>query len=97
MISSQRVFVLFTLFSVLFGDIKVINKSTPSEISIKTLKGENKIYVSTKDLVAALSSRLYENLERKKLVLYVSACKEILWDYNFMYPYDSIYPCHFHS
>ena len=75
MISSQRVFVLFTLFSVLFGDIKVINKSTPSEISIKTLKGENKIYVSTKDLVAALSSRLYENLERKKLVLYVSGKK----------------------
>ena len=59
-------------FQSLFGDIKVINKSTPNEILIKTLKGEDKIYVSTKDLVSALSSSLYENLERKKLVLYVS-------------------------
>ena len=75
MISFQREIILFTLFSGLFGDIKVINKSAPREISIKTLKGENKIYVSTKDLVAALSSRLYENLERKKLVLYVSGKK----------------------
>ena len=72
MILFKKVIVLFTLFSVLFGDIKVINKSTSNEILIKTLKGEDKIYVSTKDLVAALSSRLYENLERKKLVLYVS-------------------------
>ena len=71
----KNVIVLFSLFSVLFGDIKVINKSTPNEMSIKTLKGENKIYISTKDLVAALSSRLYENLERKKLVLYVSGKK----------------------
>ena len=42
------------------------------EMMIKTLKGEDKIYVSTKDLVSALSSRLYENLERRKFVLYVS-------------------------
>ena len=68
----KKVLFLFTLFPVLLADIKVINKSAPKEISIKTLKGEDKIYVSTKDLVAALSSRLYENLERKKLVLYVS-------------------------
>ena len=72
MILFKKGIILFTLFSVLFGDIKVINKSTLKEISINTLKGEDKTYISTKDLVAALSSRLYENLERKKLVLYVS-------------------------
>ena len=58
---SKKAVVLFTLFSVSSGDIKVINKSTSNEISIKTLKGEDKIYVSTQDLVAALSSRLYDN------------------------------------
>ena len=68
----KKAAVLFTLFPVLFGDIKVINRSTSNEIFIKTLKDEDKIYVSTKDLVTALSSRLYENSERKKLVLYVS-------------------------
>ena len=72
MILFKKGIILFTLFSVLFGDIKVISKSTLKEISINTLKGEDKVYISTKDLVAALSSRLYENLERKKLVLYVS-------------------------
>ena len=68
----KKAAVLFTLFPVLFGDIKVINRSTSNEIFIKTLKDEDKINVSTKDLVTALSSRLYENSERKKLVLYVS-------------------------
>ena len=67
---------IFALFStVLFADIKVINKRTANNIMIKTLKGEKKIYVSTRDLVSALSSRLYENQERKKLVLYVSGKK----------------------
>ena len=58
--------------TILFADIKVFNKSTSKEYLIKTLKGEKKIFVSTRDLVSALSSRLYENLERKKLVLYIS-------------------------
>ena len=67
---------IFTLFStILFADIKVINKRIGNNIMIKTLKGEKKIYVSTRDLVSALSSRLYENQERKKLVLYVSGKK----------------------
>ena len=67
---------IFTFFStILFADIKVINKRTANNIMIKTLKGEKKIYVSTRDLVSALSSRLYENQERKKLVLYVSGKK----------------------
>ena len=72
MILIRRAHIFITLFSVLFGDIKVVNQSITKEMMIKTLKGEDKIYISTKDLVAALSSRLYENLERKKLVLYVS-------------------------
>ena len=58
--------------TILFADIKVINKSTSKEFLIKTLKGEKKIFVSARDFVSALTSRLYENLERKKLVLYIS-------------------------
>ena len=46
MILFKKLIVLFTLFSVLFGDIKVINKTTPREMLIKTLKGEEKIYIS---------------------------------------------------
>ena len=37
MILFKKGIILFTLFSVLFGDIKVINKSTLKEISINTL------------------------------------------------------------
>ncbi len=67
---------IFAVFStILFADIKVINKTTANNIMLKTLKGEKKIYISTRDLVSALSSRLYENQERKKLVLYVSGKK----------------------
>ena len=67
---------IFAVFStILFADIKVINKTTANNIMLKTLKGEKNIYISTRDLVSALSSRLYENQERKKLVLYVSGKK----------------------
>ena len=72
MILLKKGIALFTLFSALFADIKVISKSTTKEIFIRTLKDEDKTYISTKDLVSVLSSRLYENLERKKIVLYVS-------------------------
>ena len=62
-------FIIFILSS-LFADIKVVDSN--NEFFIKTLKGEVKTYVSAKDLVSVLSARLYENQERKKLVLYIS-------------------------
>ena len=62
-------FVIFILSS-LFADIKVVDSN--NEFFIKTLKGEVKTYVSARDLVSILSARLYENQERKKLVLYIS-------------------------
>ena len=62
-------FIIFILSS-LFADIKVIDSN--NDFFIKTLKGEVKTYVSTRDLVSILSARLYENQERKKLVLYIS-------------------------
>ena len=61
--------------SSLISDIKVVNNSISKSSLIKTLKGEKKIYVSTRDIVSALSCRLYENSERKKLVLYISGKK----------------------
>ena len=62
-------FIIFILSS-LFADIKVVDSN--NEFFIKTLKGEVKTYVSARDLVSILSARLYENQERKKLVLYIS-------------------------
>ena len=61
--------------SSLIADIKVVNNSISKSSLIKTLKGEKKIYVSTRDIVSALSYRLYENSERKKLVIYISGKK----------------------
>ena len=69
---SRLIYILILFSTILFADIKVLNQSTSKDFIIKTLKGEKKIYISTRDLVAALSSRLYENLDRKKLVLYIS-------------------------
>ena len=63
------------IISSLIADIKVVNNSISKSSFIKTLKGEKKVYVSTRDIVSALSSRLYENSERKKLVLYISGKK----------------------
>ena len=62
-------YIIFILSS-LFADIKVIDSN--NEFFIKTLKGEVKTYVSARDIVSILSARLYENQERKKLVLYIS-------------------------
>tara|TARA_Y100001970_G_C14223427_1_gene854067 strand:- start:1223 stop:2716 length:1494 start_codon:yes stop_codon:yes gene_type:complete len=68
----RNAYIFYFLLSISLAEIKVINQLGSSDIIIKTLKGENKIYASTKDIVSAFSSRLYENSERKKLVLYFS-------------------------
>ena len=81
MIISKLIYILILFSAILFADIKVINKSTSKNFIIKTLKGEKKIYISTRDFVSALSSRLYENQDRKKLVLYVY-WKYSIWIYS---------------
>ena len=64
-------FIIF-LSTALIADIKVVNNTGSNKSSyIKTLKGEKKIFVSSRDFGSSLSSRLYENAERKKLVLYI--------------------------
>ena len=61
------------LSTALIADIEVVNNSGLNKSSyIKTLKGEKKIFASTRDFGSSISSRLYENAERKKLVLYIS-------------------------
>ena len=67
--------IIIILTASLIADIKVVNSSVSKSSYIKTLKGEKKSFVSTRDFVSSLSSRLYENAERKKLVLYISGKK----------------------
>ena len=64
--------IIIFLTGSLIADIKVVNSSVGKSSYIKTLKGEKKSFVSTRGFVSSLSSRLYENAERKKLVLYIS-------------------------
>ena len=72
MIFIKLISIIIFLSSYLFADIKVVNNSIAKNSYIKTLKGEKKSFLSTRDFVSSLSSRLYENAERKKLVLYIS-------------------------
>lgn len=66
----------FSLFiSTLFGDIHVFNRTSGMEFELQTLETSKTLYVSTKDIAKCLSSRLYENSERKKLVIYTSGKK----------------------
>ncbi len=65
----------FILLSTLLGDIHVFNRKSGSEFELKTIEDSNNLYVSTKDIAKSLSSKLYENSERKKLVVYTSGRK----------------------
>ena len=67
-----RLFSLHVIISnLLLADIQVFNRSAGSESEIRTIRDKKVLYMSTKDLARSLSSKLYENQERKKLVLYV--------------------------
>ena len=72
MMITKIISIIMFLTTILIADIKVVNESIGKNSYIKTLKGEKKSFVSTRDFVSSLSSRLYENEERKKLVLYIS-------------------------
>ncbi|MBL50679.1 MAG: hypothetical protein CMG57_01820 [Candidatus Marinimicrobia bacterium] len=71
-----RILLLYLfILNVLPGEIHVFNRSTGNESEIKTLLDSQLLYISAKDLSKSLSSKLYENTERKKLVLYIAGRK----------------------
>ena len=63
------------LTAVLNGEIHVFNRSTGTEAEIKTLPKSKLLYISVKDLARSFTSKMYENIERKKLVLYIAGRK----------------------
>ena len=71
----SRIIPFLFLTSVLWGEIHVFNRSSGTESEIRTLLDSKKLYISAKDLSQSLSSKLYENAERKKLVLYITGKK----------------------
>ncbi len=66
---------LSLLFSFLKSDIHVFNRSSGVESEIKVLPNVKPIYISAKNLGESLTSKIYENTERKKLVFYISGSK----------------------
>jgi len=67
--------ILFFLCAILYGDIHVFNRSTGTETELKTLSNTRPIYISAKDIARSFTSKIYENTERKKIVLYISGVK----------------------
>ena len=65
----------FLLSSLLFGDIHVFNRQSGIESDISTLSNSQPLYISAKELAGSLTSKIYENSERKKLVLYIATDK----------------------
>ena len=71
----RLVFFTMTFFSLLLGDIHVFNRRTSTESEIKTIEIGKTLFISAKDLSLSLSSKIYENAARKKLVLYIAGSK----------------------
>jgi len=67
----RSIFYQIILLGFLFAEIQVFNRSSGSEFEIHTLNNKKTLYMSTQDLARSLSSKLFENQERKKLVLYI--------------------------
>ena len=68
----RKILIIFWLISLIQADIRVFNRSAGTESNIKTLPDSKQLYMSARHFSGALSSRLYENQERKKLVLYIA-------------------------
>ena len=66
---------LFLVFNILNGEIHVFNRQSGLEASVSTLSSARQLYVSAKELAVSLTSKIYENTERKKLVLYIGTDK----------------------
>ena len=72
---THKIFPFLFLITVLNGEIHVFNRSAGTESEIKTLPKSKLLYISAKDLARSFTSKLYENTERKKLVLYIAGRK----------------------
>ncbi len=68
-------FFILILMSILIGDVHVFNRRAGNESEIATLDNTKPLFISSKDLASSLNSRIYENEERKKLVLYIQGNK----------------------
>ena len=58
--------IIIFLMASLIADIKVVNSSVGKSSYIKTLKGEKKSFVSTRDFVSSLSSRRMAYIANRK-------------------------------
>ena len=59
----------------MYADISVFNRSTGLSSELRVLSNTSPLYISTKDLAHSFTSKLYENSDRKKLVIYISGSK----------------------
>ena len=66
---------IIILISILSAEVHVFNRRAGTESEIKTIEIGKTLFISAKDLSSSLSSKLYENAERKKLVLYIAGSK----------------------
>ena len=71
----NKILIFLLLVTTARSEIHVFNRSAGTETEIKTLNESGLLYMSAKDVSNSLTSKLYENLERKKLVLYISGKK----------------------
>ena len=71
----MRFSILIFFISFMYADINVFNRSTGLSSELRVLSDEGPLYISTKDLAQSFTSKLYENSERKKLVIYISGSK----------------------
>ena len=53
----------------------MFNRKSGTEYELRTLIDSKNLYVSVKDISKSLDSKLYENVDRKKLVIYTSGRK----------------------
>ncbi len=63
--------ILFFSLSIAASPIKVVNQRENTEDELKVLDNTPVVYCSIKDLARVLSTTIYENTEREKIVLYL--------------------------
>jgi N-acetylmuramoyl-L-alanine amidase len=63
--------ILFLSLSIATSPIKVVNQRENTEDELKVLDNTPVVYCSVKDLARVLSTTIYENIEREKIVLYL--------------------------
>ena len=63
--------IFFYSLSIAASPIKVVNQVNNTKDELKVLENTPVVYCSLKDLARILSTTIYENIEREKLVLYI--------------------------